>query len=515
MKTTILFLSLLFSFCIRQLSAQIPAQEKYWAVSDSMQFEFNTSGLPYITTSPLRSHYRAGATYLDSITGFYCFTNGKNFFDSTNQIMSGSYPINVSGGFRSYFIPSYFNLDYIYNFCFGESIYNSFTLNTIDKTQNNGLGDIVASYAYEDEFDLGQWQITGDTINRGIRMVRHGDGKQMWILNHLLTAPPTLGPFQNGTSQAWVRWLVNNDSVSGPYFQDIGMYYGEDLAFNPIVFSESGAKLALASYTNKIELFDFDRCTGLLSNPVVIDSGFELDISVPSYNYVDSGYISCAFSASGYYLYVNSFDTLWQYDMLASNIADSRMVIWYDTNDVYGLILGTMELGPDGRIYVGTSKRQNFNGQIVSYTRNQYNTWMGVIDKPDLEGISCDFKRYALYLDGHISNGTTPVRYNTQLGVWVGSPCDPNVTGVDQENDLKTKLKIFPNPASDKLNITWPVQGGYTWALKTIAGVTLSSGASSSTSSVSISTSTLPVGMYFLEIHSAKEHKVEKVLIVR
>jgi len=25
----------------------------------------------------------------------------------------------------------------------------------------------------------------------------------------------------------------------------------------------------------------------------------------------------------------------------------------------------------------------------------------------------------------------------------------------------------------------------------------------------------LPVGMYFLEVHSAKEHKVEKVIVVR
>jgi hypothetical protein len=30
-----------------------------------------------------------------------------------------------------------------------------------------------------------------------------------------------------------------------------------------------------------------------------------------------------------------------------------------------------------------------------------------------------------------------------------------------------------------------------------------------------ISTGALPVGMYFLEVHSAKEHKVEKVIIVK
>ena len=58
------------------------------------------------------------------------------------------------------------------------------------------------------------------------------------------------------------------------------------------------------------------------------------------------------------------------------------------------------------------------------------------------------------------------------------------------------------------------MQGGYSWALKSIAGVTLCSG-TQQVGNATISTATLPEGMYFLEVHSAKEHKVEKVLVVR
>jgi hypothetical protein len=75
-------------------------------------------------------------------------------------------------------------------------------------------------------------------------------------------------------------------------------------------------------------------------------------------------------------------------------------------------------------------------------------------------------------------------------------------------------VRIFPNPASDKLNISWPVQGGYTWALKSIAGVTLNSG-TQQVGNATISTAHLPEGMYFLEVHSAKEMKVEKVVVLR
>lgn len=58
------------------------------------------------------------------------------------------------------------------------------------------------------------------------------------------------------------------------------------------------------------------------------------------------------------------------------------------------------------------------------------------------------------------------------------------------------------------------MQGGYSWSLKTIAGVTIGSGIQQTGNAI-ISTATLPEGMYFLEVHSAKEWKVEKVLIVR
>jgi len=101
---------------------------------------------------------------------------------------------------------------------------------------------------------------------------------------------------------------------------------------------------------------------------------------------------------------------------------------------------------------------------------------------------------------------------NFDLGAWVGSPCDTLTTTAITEPEGIIKLRIFPNPTNDKLNISWPVQGGYSWALKSLAGSTLMSG-TQQTGNATISTATLPVGMYFLEVHSAKEHKVEKVII--
>ena len=482
-------------------------------MADSIQFEFNSSGIPTITTtSPFRSVNRAGATYLDSVTGFYCYSNGMNIWDSTNQFMAGSqYTFAIYQGlYNGFFIPNNLNADYLYFL----SIYNGWIgkplfLITIDKTQSNGLGLVISEDTFADELSTAYFD--QDTATIGFRLIKHGDGKQWWALTHILNISQISA---NTTGPTWIRWLVNNDTVTGPFFQDIGLNYGSDLGYNGFCLNETGTRLAVVSYSKKIELFDFDRCTGLLNNNLVIDSG------KPYNNYTfspwvspkDSGYISCAFSPTGKYLFVNSFDTLWQYDMEAENISNSRNIIWYDTLDIDSLRLGSMELGPDGRLYVATSNHEY--GQLVDLSRNQYNTWMGVVFKPDSAGLLCDFKRHGLYLDGHISNGTTPVRYNTQLGVWVGSPCDPNVTGEAPSKDQNVKLKVYPNPTNDKFNISWPVQGGYTWVLKSLAGSSLSSG-TQQTGNATISTATLSEGMYFLEVHSAKEHKVEKVLVVR
>jgi hypothetical protein len=96
----------------------------------------------------------------------------------------------------------------------------------------------------------------------------------------------------------------------------------------------------------------------------------------------------------------------------------------------------------------------------------------------------------------------------------IGSPCDTlTTTGTGQWLSPAAQVKVFPNPASDKINISWPVQGGYTWVLKSLAGSSLSSGTQQA-GNATISTATLPEGMYFLEVHSAKEMKVEKVIIL-
>jgi len=311
------------------------------------------------------------------------------------------------------------------------------------------------------------------------------------------------------------------DTFSTAFLQHVGFeYICRDTHWHEMCFSLDGTKFATATISGILEVYDFDRCTGLLSNPILLSPRqVELD-SIFHLQQERGQYFGCAFSPSGQYLFANSRDTLWQFDLEADNIPASSTVLWYDTVGIDSLNLGRMELGPDGRIYIGAFDTlflpidQSIHLTKVFNPGNQYNSWLGVVFYPDSVGAGCEFKRHGLYLGGRGTNGILPRTYNTQLGVWVGSPCDPNTTGEANDKDQNAKLKVFPNPANDKFNISWPVQGGYSWVLKSLAGSTIMSG-NQQTGNATISTATLPVGMYFLEVHSAKEHKVEKVLVVR
>ena len=87
--------------------------------------------------------------------------------------------------------------------------------------------------------------------------------------------------------------LLTPNGLSTPFYQQIGPY----LQYNSLgqsVFNPQGNKYANVDHINYLQIMDFDRCSGLFSNPVhipILDSAFA------------SG---AAFSPNGRYLYIAS-----------------------------------------------------------------------------------------------------------------------------------------------------------------------------------------------------------------
>jgi len=349
-------------------------------------------------------------------------------------------------------------------------------------------------------------------VNQGVQSlmfdaVRHGNGRDWWIVAKMMQV-------SGGGSDSFVVFTLYEDSMYISSYQEVGPRIKAGWEMD---ISNAGDKLCFMEVdTLKIQEYDFDRCSGIISNPVEIynDHTYHNTVNAP---------LGLSYSRSANYIfasvsnqYMNGCsDTIFQINPHTSIDSLKRTIIWYDTANVIGdsSQIFSFELGNDGNIYIGYSKGFSSgtgNQSILSY--------IGVIKNADMPYPYCTVEPMGVYLGAQCQaniNNVLPSVPNYNLGPMIGSPCDTlNITSIGQWLSPAAQVRVFPNPASDKINIYWPVQGGYTWVLKTLAGSVLSSGKQQA-GNATISTAHLPEGMYFLEVRSAKEHKVEKVLVLR
>jgi hypothetical protein len=149
--------------------------------------------------------------------------------------------------------------------------------------------------------------------------------------------------------------------------------------------SPSGRRLASACEgEGLVELFDFDPCTGIVSNPLQLDA-----------NPANSPY-GITFSPDNGKLYVSAARGLVQYDLTRgerASIIASRTRITDPANRGLAEVGGAMQIGPDGKIYTVAD-----------------GNWIGIIDHPDAPGQGCGYR-------------TKGIRVTSAFGVyWLGLP---------------------------------------------------------------------------------------------
>lgn len=85
---------------------------------------------------------------------------------------------------------------------------------------------------------------------------------------------------------------------------------------------------------------------------------------------------------------------------------------------------------------------------------------------------------------------------------------------LDKINVIKSECKIFPNPAKDKLNISFAVEDNYNLELIDISGVVVKQ-LTSNNSNIIINTKEIPNGLYIIRINNLKEIWEYKVQILK
>ena len=432
MKKIISFL-LITSCCFAQ------NQNNIWCFGDSAGIDFNS-----ITATPIASGMRGrgGCTSVADSTGnllFYSFTNATNnystrVFNSQHQLMANGDTIVGEAWYNDMVSipkPNSNNLFYLFSMSETNIPTEGMWLSTIDMNANAGLGAVIQKNSRINNFR------NADCVTA----IQHGNGRDWWAFSKYSN---TSGTQFNRT----YTYLVTPDTIKPPIIQNFNN--STDVDVQRIIFRPDGNKMMQINVRGFMCEYDFDRCTGLFSNPILI-----YPEQTSNFNRI---FHEGAYSPDGSKFYASTrlFNTndsyLLQYDLTAPSIPASVDTLITLTNPV---MAGAIRLAPDSKIYFSSYYYWGFPGFPYPDTvYNQYNMNLGVINFPDSAGAACDFQPFSFYLGGKRTYVGLPNNPDYNLGRLVGSPCD-TLTGVAEILKDNFNFSILPNPSNGNFRINY------------------------------------------------------------
>jgi hypothetical protein len=258
-----------------------------------------------------------------------------------------------------------------------------YTLTDVDA--NQGVGSILAKDKH----------MIVDSIQPGAyTAVKHANGRDWWILAH------------RRASNKIYKVLIDPAGVHDFGSQEIGVPIVDTYSFAEMTASPDGNMIAHALSKEDLRLWDFDRCTGTLSNAKYYPHE---DIQDSVWYQISNG---LAFSQDGRYLYRDNEQFVYQYDLQSVDVGKSIQIVGtvldFPRSGNILLEFGYAESGPDGRIYI----KPALGG--VDY--------LHVINHPERGGLASELRYGDIYLPQ--PTGAMPIFPVYRLGPIDGSPCD-------------------------------------------------------------------------------------------
>lgn len=323
--------------------------------------------------------------------------------------------------------------------------------------------------------------------------VRHGNGRDWWLLT------------PNYREASFHTLLFNDGGVQDSFLQVVG-YKPDPVEFRDRgganLFSPDGKRYVDFDSRNGLRLFDFDRCSGRLSNFQWIQLPEQLPVGSQA-----------VFSPNSRFLYVTARDTIYQYDLEAPDIAAGRdtVAVWdgfYSPAPPFATNFGLAQIALNGKIYIAPN-----NGVYHLH----------YINYPDLKGDSCQVVQHGLELP-NVFALAVPVLPNYRLYDLPGSPCD--TLGIDGPPTVSQRpapdapvLRLYPNPASGWLVLESALAPAQPLRLRFYDArgrLALERAHPDYTRSYGFDISALPAGYYVVEIECAGGRRyVEKVVVGR
>lgn len=338
--------------------------------------------------------FESNTSISDSIGNLLFYSNGERIYNKNHTTMANGQGLVTNGDGYGYgraqssiiiANPSSQKLYYVLhwekgNLSTGKVVAKKLFLNVVDISENNGLGKVITKRKL----------VIEDTLVAGkLNAVKHANGRDWWVI------------IPEWNTNKYYRVLVSNtDSLivdkltfDAPIENGLGQS----------VFSPDGRTFVLANdvYTDQpshIDVFDFDRCTGVLSNQ---RSGTYDSIGFGAY---------VAISPDSRYMYLSHVQFMMQYDLTAPDIFSSGKLVARHNEQLsatFPSYFGVAQAGRDGRLYFAP-----LNGAFH----------MHVMNYPNRSADSCSFVQDGIALQYY--NSTIPTFPHYRLGPIDGSPCD-------------------------------------------------------------------------------------------
>jgi hypothetical protein len=374
-----------------------------WYFGNMVGLDFTGGTVNAITTSQMAAG-EGSASISDPATGDLLFyTDGASVWNANNTVMpNGS---GLMGGISStqaaLIVPKPQNSNEYYIFTTdqtGESLGLRFSI--VNMTLDGGNGNVA-----------GKNILLTTPVTEKITAVKQPGTPNYWLVAH------------GWNDDAFYAYKITPLGIDSAVVTHTGIVHSDGViqnSYGQMKFNTCGDRLALAAgYLDKVELFDFDVATGIVSSPQTI-------------SYSDHVY-GIEFSPNSDLLYVSTYETsgtLLQYDLtLASTSAMiSAVQIISTTSDIYPL-----QRGPDGKIYVVKS----------------YSQYLGVIQSPNNVGaLACNYVDNGFDLDAGSMGLNSGIGLPNFVSSFLGgaSLCPGANLGMN-ENNVQAN-PVFPNPSN-------------------------------------------------------------------
>jgi len=371
----LLLLAFLFLNLFYQNNILAQGEPNIWYFGRYAGLDFN-GGAPTVIANGQSNTREGGATISDASGNLLFYTDGVSVWNKNHVVMpNGTGLLGDSSSTQSAIIVQKPNSATIYYIFTSGARANALGANysEVDLSLNNGLGDVTANK------NILLYTPTCEKLTA----VRHCNQKDIWVITH------------DWSTNAFKTYIVTAAGVNiVPVISNVGLIPTGNTAsaIGQLKASPNGEKLASAACgsgsgnfgLNRFELFDFDKTTGIISNPIVL-TPLAAQLSCTS------GAYGVEFSPDGSKLYCSILDpgNIYQYNLCAGSsaaIAASGVLIGTTTS-----INGCLQLAPDKKIYLA---KENV-------------TTLGVINNPNVLGVGCGF----------VSNGFTLTSGLDQLGL--------------------------------------------------------------------------------------------------